>query len=258
MTKTNLFLFTLLFGTAMVMNACKDDSSPSAETYPYEVRMTDTPGQYTAVNVDIRSVEITGTGGQNVTLNVNPGIYNLLNFSNGLDTLLASSVLGVSTIQQIRLILGPNNTVVVDSVTYPLSTPSAEQSGLKIQVHQTLQPGILYSVLLDFDANKSIVQTGNGSYKLKPVIRIVEKSISGAIGGNVTPIDPSALVMAVSHKNDTFTTTPNTDGYFLLQGLPSGTYSVSISPAPPLNPYTQTGINVTVGQTFNMGTIQLN
>jgi hypothetical protein len=259
MTKTNLILFTVLFGTAMVMNACKDKDEPTASaTYPYEVNLTDTPGQYTAVNIDIQSVEVTGGDGGNIVLNVNPGIYNLLDFTNGLDTLIASSVLGVSTISQIRLILGPNNTVVVDSVTYPLKTPSAQQSGLKIQVHQTLQPNVLYSVLLDFDANKSIVQTGNGEYQLKPVIRIVDKSISGAISGNIAPIDSTgALVMAVSHLNDTFTTSTNPDGYFLLQGLPAGTYSFNITPAPPLNPYNQTGINVTVGQTVNLGTIQL-
>jgi hypothetical protein len=52
--------------------------------------------------------------------------------------------------------------------------PSAEQSGLKLQVNQTLQEGIMYHVLLDFDANKSIVKLGNGGYKLKPVIRTVE------------------------------------------------------------------------------------
>jgi hypothetical protein len=41
--------------------------------------------------------------------------------------------------------------------------------------------GIMYHVLLDFDANKSIVKLGNGGYKLKPVIRTVESAISGAI-----------------------------------------------------------------------------
>jgi hypothetical protein len=35
----------------------------------------------------------------------------------------------------------------------------------------------MYHVLLDFDANKSIVKLGNGGYKLKPVIRTVETAM---------------------------------------------------------------------------------
>jgi hypothetical protein len=110
------------------------------------------------VNVDVMGVEITGDGGQSVTLNVVPGIYDLLKLSNGVEKLIATDTLEISKVQQIRLILGTRNTVVLlDGITYPLSTPSAEP-GLKLQVNQTLQEGIMYHVLLDFDANKSIVK----------------------------------------------------------------------------------------------------
>jgi hypothetical protein len=54
---------------------------------------------------------------------------------------LITDTLEISKVQQIRLILGTRNTVV-DGITYPLSTPSAEQSGLKLQVNQTLQEGV--------------------------------------------------------------------------------------------------------------------
>jgi len=132
---------------------------------PYFVRMTDAPGPYTAVNVDIQGVEVT-TNGSITMLNVNPGVYNLIDFSNGVDTLIATGNLVAERVQQIRLILGPNNSVEIGGITYPLSTPSAQQSGLKLQVHQTLQAGVAYYVLLDFDANQSIVDQGNGTYSL--------------------------------------------------------------------------------------------
>jgi hypothetical protein len=67
--------------------------------------------------------------GKAIALNVKSGIYNLLNFSNGLDTLIAIGTLNIATVQQIRLILGLNNSVVVNNVSHPLSTPSAEQLG---------------------------------------------------------------------------------------------------------------------------------
>jgi hypothetical protein len=48
--------------------------------------MTDAPGPYQQVNVDVMGVEITGGGGQSVT--VVPGIYDLLKLSNGVEKLM--------------------------------------------------------------------------------------------------------------------------------------------------------------------------
>ncbi len=256
MKKINVMLCIFILG--FMMNSCKKESTSSTTTssYPYAVSMTDAPGPYNAVYIDLLGVEVTGNDGNPVTLNVHPGIYNLLNFSNGMDTLIATGTLGVATVQQIRLILGPNNTVVVDSVSHPLSTPSAEQSGLKLQVHQTLQAGILYSVVLDFDANQSIVNTGNGTYKLKPVIRTIEKAFSGAINGKISPMGISAVVTATK-DSISYSACVNSSGDFILAGIPSGIYSVTITPKLPLNPATVNNITVTNGVTTSIGIIVL-
>lgn len=240
---------------AVSCNKNNDNSKPPNAVYPYEVRLTDAPGPYDAVFIDLQGIEITGNNGQTLLLNVHTGIYNLLNFSNGIDTLLATGILGVGTVQQIRLILGPNNSVVINNVSYPLGTPSAQQSGLKLQVHQKLQPGVLYSVLLDFDANKSIVDLGNGNYELKPVIRTIETALSGSIKGNITPAGTMAFVTAIS--NTSYSSNVNAAGEFLLMGLPPGIYSVTITPAIPLAPITINNVNVTIGFTTNVGTINL-
>ena len=255
MKKINILLSVITM--VLIMSSCKKDavSPPPSPSYPYAIRMTDAPGPYSAVFVDIQGVEITGNSGQTVLMNVHTGIYNLLNFSNGIDTLLATGTLGVGSVQQIRLILGTNNSVVIDNVSYPLSTPSADQSGLKLQVHQTLQPGVLYSVLLDFDANKSIVDLGNGNYKLKPVIRTIETAVSGAIKGSITPVGALAFVTATS--NISYSSNVTATGEFLLMGLPPGTYSVTVTPALPLLPVTDSNIVVTTGNTTNLGTINL-
>lgn len=255
MKNVKLILSTILLGTAAMMTACKKDTP--AESYPYEMRMTDAPGKFDAVYVDIRGVEVTGADGKNVTLNVNPGIYNLLNFSNGVDTLIASGVLEISRVEQIRLILGTDNSVVIDNVRYPLNTPSAEQSGLKLQVHQSLQAGVLYSVLLDFDAGKSIVETGKGTYSLKPVIRTIEKAFSGSINGIITPANTYTMVTAVSSTNVSFTTIANKDGYFLLSGIPTGTYKIIINPVAPFHEITINDVAVTIGVTSQLGSIAL-
>jgi hypothetical protein len=142
---------------------------------------------------------------------------------------------------------------VVDSVSYPLSTPSADQSGLKLQVHQTLQAGVLFNVLLDFDANQSIVNEGNGNYKLKPVIRTIETGISGAIKGNILPAGVEAVITATS--NSSYSSNVSATGDFLLKGLPAGIYSVTITPKLPFVEVVQSNITVTTGVTTNIGTI---
>jgi len=254
MKKINIILSTLaLLMLGFTINSCNKNETETGGTYPINIRMTDEPGPYDAVFIDLKGVEITGNDSKAVTLNVHQGIYNLLNFSNGLDTLIAFGNLEDPKVQQIRLILGPNNTVVVNNVSHPLSTPSAEQSGLKLQVHETLQAGVLYNILLDFDANKSIVETGNGSYKLKPVIRTIQVATSGSIKGKITPVGTSAYVTATSNGGISYSSNVSPTGDFLIMGLPAGTYSITITPSLPLLPITQNNIVVNTGVASNVG-----
>ncbi len=67
--------------------------------------------------------------------------------------------------------LGPDNTIMVDSFIHPLETPSAEASGLKVKIDKDL-PLDPYTIVLDIDAALSIHQLGNGDYQLKPVIKL--------------------------------------------------------------------------------------
>ncbi len=246
-------LYAVFFSSIIVlMPACKKDSG--TDKAHLSVRMTDAPASYNAVNVDIVGVEVTGNGGKAVMLNVNPGIYNLLNYSNGFDTLIASGDLEAGTVSQIRLILGTNNTVVINNVIYPVSTPSASQSGLKLQIHKTFEAGVSYGILLDFDANKSIVTTGNGVYQLKPVIRTIDAAITGSIKGNITPVGTIAVVTATS-ETETYTSVTNAAGNFLIAGLPAGIYAVTITPKLPMLPVTLTAKIVVVGASTNIGLI---
>jgi hypothetical protein len=69
-----------------------------------------------------------------------------LDFTNGLDTLLGSTVLPAGKISQMRLVLGSRNTVNIDGTISDLKTPSAQQSGLKFKIDATLKAGITYDV----------------------------------------------------------------------------------------------------------------
>lgn len=182
-TAKNTFsaLFIMLGLVTIIFYGCKkdEDDDPPTGTADFNVNLTNSAsakGTYEAVNIDIVKVSIHTSTDSAATsgwfdLETNIGIYDLLDYTAGNDTLLAfDSVLQVQTISQIRLLLGNSNTIIDEGVTYELDTPGAQTSGLKIQVHTELQPNLSYKVLLDFDSEQSIIKTGNGKYKLKPVI----------------------------------------------------------------------------------------
>ena len=69
-----------------------------------------------------------------------PGLYNLMDLTNGKDTILADAEIPQGSISQIRLILGDNNFIITKSGEKKmLTTPSAQQSGLKVQIKQDVQ-----------------------------------------------------------------------------------------------------------------------
>lgn len=171
--KKNLKLVALLFLSAtLVITACSKNNENGTSTL--NVRLTDAPASYTEVNVDIKEVRVkfeddsTDNGWQ--TLTTNAGIYNLLAFQNGVDTLLATGTVSTGIVKQIRFVLGMNNTVLVDGVVYPLTVPSGAESGLKIKINKDIrQP--LETLVIDFDAALSIKEENDG-YKLRPVLKV--------------------------------------------------------------------------------------
>lgn len=163
-------IFTILsLGVLLIFIACKKDNS----TTDLKIHLTDNPYNATAVNVDIQQVNVNlrndSTGW--ITLDTKAGIYNLLDFQNGIDTVIAGAIVPSGTVKEIRFVLGSQNSIVIDSVEYPLTIPSGSESGLKIKLSKMLNAG-LDSLVIDFDAALSIYQEGAGDYRLVPVLKI--------------------------------------------------------------------------------------
>jgi Domain of unknown function (DUF4382) len=163
---------TLLLALMVGFYAC----SKNSEQATLQVRLTDNPTGLREVNVDIQQVRIkfsddSLSNGGWVDMATNAGIYNLLGLQNGVDTLLATGSFPTDVVKEIRLVLGPNNTVKDSlNVVSPLVIPSGGESGLKIKVNKKLNAN-LQTLLIDFDAALSIKKEAGG-YKLRPVLKI--------------------------------------------------------------------------------------
>ncbi len=162
--------YILPFALIMILisSACNRDNASM------EVRMTDAAGEYDKVNIDIQgiSVKFEKDTAKWVELTANKGVYDLLMFQNGITTVVATgNSLPKTTVKEIRFVLGTNNSVVVQGVSYPLVLSSQDESGLKIKISKKLEKN-LNTVTIDFDAAQSIVKENNGIYRLKPVLKL--------------------------------------------------------------------------------------
>lgn len=176
---------------------------PLAGSGQIRLVMTDFPvsGRDVAqVNVQIMRIEVQQAGWNTVIdFGANGRMFDLLQLQNGNTAELGAFYLAAGSYNQMRLILGTNNTVYVNEgsgyVTKPLQTPGAQTSGVKITSGFTITDQGYTTLLLDFDASQSVKYAGN-KYQLSPTIRVLSADTSQAFfsltptavaGQNLTP-----------------------------------------------------------------------
>ncbi len=260
-------IVAVLVGGLMIgLTGCSKSSNPtSGGNGSMQVNMVDSPAGYDAVNVAITSVEAHMAGSDSssgwVTLNSTPGTYNLLTYTNGNVAVIGHAQIPAGQYTQVRLNVGTGSNVVVGGQSYPLTIWSGFQTGIKLNVDATVQANANYTLTLDFDANRSVVQTGDTahpSYSLKPVIRAGATATSGFIVGLVLPLTIKPTVWAYSSLGDTLSTNVNIAGNFELMYVPTGMYSLHIASNSTLyRDSTITGINVSALATANIGTVTM-
>src|SRR5678815_459008 len=236
--RTRLILSVLILSlvSLTVLNSCQKNAASNGNAR-LQVYLTDAPGDYEAVYIDVKDVQINVTGdtanGWQSLDKVKAAPYDLLKLVNDDDTLLTDSNIPSGRLHQLRLVLGTENYVKIEGTSQliKLETPSAQQSGLKLNIQQDVQDGILYTITLDFDVAKSIVKTGNSKYILKPTIRTILNAAGGSIKGVVMPKTFQSAVYAVQGVDTVASTFTDSDGGYLLRGLAAGTYGVFYKPS---------------------------
>ncbi|CDN64823.1 putative lipoprotein [Burkholderia cenocepacia H111] len=223
------------------------DDGGGTQTGTLHVAMTDAPScGFDHVYITVSQVRVNANanaadndGGWSTVSLATPQKIDLLSLTNGVLADLGQTALPAGQYQQVRLVLAQNqgntlaNSVVPTGGTeQALATPSATQSGYKIIQPFTVQPNTLVDLVLDFNACKSIVQRGNGSYALKPVVTAVPTVVSGAISGYVASAEAGATVYAEQGGKVVRGTVADSSGKFvlspLIQSSTQGNYDVVI------------------------------
>lgn len=270
----------------IVLFACQKEKSINNEAVPegqqrVKIFLSDNPVNFDAVYVDIQQVIVQvipdscrGRDNNNNdcfddneyrcstwdTLDIRAGVYNLLSLSNGTDTLLANGLTLAGRVNKIKLVLGDNNSVVIDSVSYPLSLWGS-QHAVTLQVKgadiDELTPAEL-QLWLDFDAGGSIVRVSNNRFVLKPKIKIFVPDLTASIKGKVLPKDAKAVVSAVANGDTLIAIPYHHNGEFKIRGLKGDSAVVFINAtAGGYRDTTLTGVVLQSGKATDIGKIEL-
>ncbi len=227
---------TVVFGFS-----CSEDDSMDGTTARVNFYLVDAPGDYDEVWVEVLAVEVKmadPTQGDadpawiEIPNENADKMLNLLDLTGSNAALLGTEEFPEGEIDQLRLVLGTNNYVMKGEVRSELTTPSAQQSGLKIQLDQELEAGVVYDLVIDFDVAKSIVNAGaSGSIILKPVLRAYLTQSAG-ISGQVLPVEAQQIQITATGNTSgkTYNTFVDENGNFKIQGLDVETYTLEIVP----------------------------
>jgi len=246
--KTLTGIISISFCISSLFTFCSKAGSGDRGQANMQVSLTDDPGNFEAVYVDVQDilVNLTGdpTNGWQSLQGVRKGMYDLLSLAGGRDTLLADGAVPAGRVYQMRLILGTENYVKIDSVMIRMNVLPEQQDGLNLKIQQYLGNGSSFKVLLDFDVAKSVVVVDSVTYNLKPTIRTVFEFVGGSLRGVVRPNHFRTWVYAIQGSDTVASTFTSQDGGFLIKGIAEGSYSIYFNPSDSFHRDTMlTGIN---------------
>jgi hypothetical protein len=287
MMKTNkifLGLASAVIAMVLVFSACtKSGVNGNASV---AVFLTDGPGDFDAVNIDIQKVEVKvdkdeqhkrddnrnrldddkddhlkrkDDFGEWIDLNFAPKVIDVLSLRNGIETQLGTANIDAGTVRKIRITLGTKNTVVKAGVTHDLLLDSQTSNFLYVNLfedHRERGNRNDVKVWVDFDIASSIVEA-NRKFYLKPVLRPFCNANFGEIEGKVLPLDAKAVVRVSNRAGFNAVALPSRDGSFKVRGLTDGTYTVTVEGIAPYIMQTINNVVVKKGENTKIRAITL-
>ena len=253
--RTTMHVLIAVFLIVFTATACSNSSS-SNETGSLSIGLTDAASDdYNAIYVTIDEVQVhTGDddGGAWHVVATPVKTCNLLELVNGVIEQLGIATLETGHYTQVRLIVGthpdaeknilgadhPYANYIIDSADnyHELKIPSGYNTGIKLVHAFEITAGLTTELVLDFDADKSVVRAGSsGNWFLKPTIKVIDTIENAIVDGVITDEGDSpltgVLVSAQVYDPETgrvvvhTSTLTDENGEYLMY-LEPGTYSI--------------------------------
>ena len=258
---TSFSTLTLRTGAALAsvialgIAACGGGGSSGPDpgtTGTLRLSLTDAPAcGYDNVWVTVEKVRVHASGaaadtdgGWSEVVLATPQRIDLLTLTNGTLQPLGQTQLPAGKYTQMRLVLGStapagspagtlaNSIKPTGGAEVALTTPSALQSGLKMNIDIDVPADKVADFAIDFDACKSFVKAGNsGQYHLKPVLSVIPilSDAGQRIVGHVDSTMAGAAVSAQQAGVPMRSTVADATGKFVLYPVLPGSYDLVVN-----------------------------
>ena len=209
----------------IAFTSCDKSVKNDAKEAGVTINMTDAPGDYAALNVEIERVDIYSESSGWVTLSNETQMVNVLQLTNGVETTLAtSSQLEAGLYTQVAVHFGSNNNIQVQSNGQFAELELGGESMIVVDINEEVSASSSTEVLLDFDVAESVVEV-NGVFTLDPDVHEIEDpetGIQGQIEGN------AFANVTLSGADGSFSAYTDASGAFLIRGMGQGSYTLTI------------------------------
>ncbi len=168
--KQTTFLLSILLLATVTFTACEKVFFETVSTF--NVRLT-ASSAFAAeqLNVEVKSVEVNYDKNNWVSLSTPGQVYNLLEFRNSNDTLLAAGTIDASSVvKQMRITFGTNNSLKLGGKLFPVATDNNATS-ITLMVDRKLNRKV-ENVTVVMDPAASVKQTAEGGFIFVPVATI--------------------------------------------------------------------------------------
>jgi hypothetical protein len=169
------------------------------------------------VTMDEVSVHKSGGKWESLPLAQTPFTIDLLQYSDGNTTqLVPQTTLASGKYTQIRLGVQSAMVVTDTGAQIPVEIPSRNLKTDKNFDFEVAGGGAV-ALTVDFDLSQSLVVTGSGDYRLKPVLHIVSTAEAATITGNISTAtygtETQATILVTQDNDNSGTLTPGDEEY---------------------------------------------
>jgi len=227
----------LALGTFMLINfsSCsKEEENTPGNTF--KVRMTDAPGDFVALEMEIVGVDIYHNTEGWINLSSETQMISVLDLTNGQEIELAhNTAVNAGLYTKIRIRFGDNNTLTLfgemqsgglGNIDVSLAWNGPKEAVIEINREVSAESGA--DVLVDFHVAESVSEgVSLGEYVMHPVIteiRDAQTGIQGKVEGSLM-----AAILLTNGEN-TYSTYIDASDNFMVRGIEPGTYDMTIIP----------------------------
>ncbi len=277
----SIFTFAALLG----LSSCKKEEEPeqqvvspdtSNQQSSMKVRMTDNPGNFKALDVEITSVSaFNSTTNEWIELEGDAQTVSVLELTNGDEQEIASETnIDAGLYTMIKIDFSQNNKLTLNStasagllgsvinVSVNAGSTTTVNESVIVNINQEVSSNTSASLLLDFNVVNSVMQDSNDEFFLDPSITLIEDEETGVMGSIENDTRAAITFQSTTSSSTSFSGFTNEDGEFMLRGMIDGEYTVTINPDQDedssLNAsYNVSNVTVVDGRITNMGELDL-